>query len=106
MGEYINIINLKKIKEEDEERDEDFQSFLENYYAGKPTHFKEEMELKKIYLEHIRTPKKQKTIDNIGKEYKFTGNSILKPRPVNRMPSNKKITFTGKDQTLKYFKED
>ena len=33
-GLFINVINLKKIKEKEEEREDDFQTFLETYFTS------------------------------------------------------------------------
>ena len=49
-GEFINVINLKKIKDKEEEREEEFQTFLESYYTLKPGLSKENSEAKKLEL--------------------------------------------------------
>ena len=33
-GLFLNVINLKKIKEKEEEREDDFQTFLETYFTS------------------------------------------------------------------------
>ena len=107
-GEFINVINLKKIKDKEEEREEAFQSFLETYYTLKPQQSKEERN--KLSLGVIRPKKKHKTMDNKGGLHfgisKVPSNSILKQRPILRVASNKKITFSDKNETLSYKKND
>ena len=109
-GEFINVINLKKIKDKEEENEEDFQSFLESYYTMKPKLSKEVVEQYKLTLEAIRVKKKHKTMDakgglNFG-IHKFQSNSILKQRPIKRITSNKKISFSDKNETIAYKKDD
>ena len=38
--------------------------------------------------------------------HKFISNSILKQRPMIRVTSNKKISFSEKNETISYKKED
>ena len=109
-GEFINVINLKKIKDKEEENEEDFQSFLESYYTMKPSLSKEVVEQNKLSLGVIRVKKKHKTMDakgglNLG-IHKFQSNSILKQRPIKRITSNKKISFADKNETIAYIKDD
>ena len=106
-GEFINVINLKKIKDKEEEKEEEFQSFLENYYTLKPSISKEIEETNKLSLGIVRIKKKHKTMDNKG-GLVFGGhtNSILKPRPIKRVASNRKICFSEKNETLSYKKDD
>jgi len=108
-GEFINVINLKKIKNKEEEREEEFQTFLESYYTIKPS--KQNTEINKLFGK-IRVSKKHRTMDiskdglNFGSQ-KFPSNSILKQRPIMRVRSNKKkITFSDKNETLSYKKDD
>lgn len=107
-GEFINVINLKKIKDKEEEREEEFQSFLETYYTLKPSQSKDER--KKLSLEFIRPKKKHKTMDHKGKLLfgisKIPSNSILKQRPIQRVASKKRITFSDKNETLSYKKNE
>ena len=109
-GEFINVINLKKIKDKEEENEEDFQSFLESYYTMKPSLSKEVVEQNKLSLGVVRVKKKHKTMDakgglNLG-IHKFQSNSILKQRPIKRITSNKKISFADKNETIAYKKDD
>ena len=110
-GEFINVINLKKIKDKEEENEEDFQTFLESYYTIKSSVSKEIKVTNKLSLgEVVRVRKKHKTMDNKGGLFfggnKFPSNSILKQRPIKRITSNKKISFSEKNETLSYKKDD
>ena len=99
-GTFINVMNLKKIKDKEEERDEDFQSFLENYFTVKTGGNRIIMASTKLSLEEVRPKKKHKTLDVESKmlfKHKNKSciglSSILKPRQFERVPSNKKISF-------------
>jgi len=112
-GEFINVINLKKIKDKEEEREEDFQSFLESYYTLKQSMSKENTsDVKKYHLEVVRIKKKHKTLDNkknglIFGVGKIPSNSILKQRGEHRkVTSNKKISFSDKNETIAYKKDE
>ena len=110
-GEFINVINLKKIKDKEEENKEDFESFLESYYTMKPSLSKEVVEQNKLSLEKIeRVRKKHKTMESKGGLnfgiHKFQSNSILKQRPIKRITSNKKISFAEKNETISYKKDN
>ena len=109
-GEFINVINLKKIKDKEEEREEEFQTFLESYYTLKPGLTKEILETKKLSLGIVRVKKKHRTMDNHkGLVFGMSKNSlgsILKQRPIKRVTSNKKITFSEKNETISYKKDD
>ena len=112
-GEFINVINLKKIKDKEEEREEDFQSFLEGYYTLKQSMSKENTsDIKKYHLEVVRIKKKHKTLDNkknglIFGVGKIPSNSILKQRGEHRkVTSNKKISFSDKNETIAYKKDE
>ena len=101
---------MKKIKDKEEENEEDFQSFLESYYTMKPSLSKEVVEQNKLSLGVVRVKKKHKTMDakgglNLG-IHKFQSNSILKQRPIKRITSNKKISFADKNETIAYIKDD
>ena len=111
-GEFINVLNLKKIKDKEEEREEEFQSFLESYYTLRQSMSKQTPEINKYQLEKIRIKKKHKTVDNhkgglvfgVGK---IPSNSILKQRGEHRkVTSNKKISFSDKNETLSYKKDE
>ena len=111
-GEFINVINLKKIKDKEEEREEEFQTFLESYYTIKPGYNnKENVEKNKISLGVVRVKKKHKTMDNqkgslLFNVGKIPSNSILKQRPIKRVTSNKRISFSEKNETISYKKDD
>ena len=108
-GEFINVINLKKIKDKEEEKEEDFQAFLETYYTIKSSMSKEVQERNKLSLGMVRCRKKHRTTDNKeGLHFginKIPSNSILKRRPFKRITSNKKITFSDKNETIPYKKD-
>lgn len=88
-GIFINVINLKKMKEKEEERKEDFEAFLETYFTT-PSTTKNDFEkyyssIKGAFKEVTRVTKRHKT----GKAIK----GILKDRPIKRNPSDRKISF-------------
>jgi len=110
-GEFINVINLKKIKDKEEEREEDFQAFLESYYTLKQAQSKETSNINKFKLEAIRTKKKHRTMDSknglLFGVNKVPSNSILKQRGEHRrITSNKKISFSDKNETIAYKKDE
>ena len=111
-GEFINVINLKKIKDKEEEKEEDFQTFLESYYTLRQSMSKQSFDKNKLKLETIRVKKRHKTMDSHKKGLVFGGNklassSILKQRGEHRrVTSNKKISFSDKNETLSYKKDD
>ena len=111
-GEFINVINLKKIKDKEEEKEEDFQAFLESYYTLKQAQSKETTNINKFKLEAIRTKKKHRTMDSnknglLFGVNKIPSNSILKQRGEHRrITSNKKISFSDKNETLAYKKDE
>ena len=110
-GEFINVINLKKIKDKEEEREEDFQAFLESYYTLKQAQSKETTNINKFKLEAIRTKKKHRTMDSknglLFGVNKVPSNSILKQRGEHRrITSNKKISFSDKNETIAYKKDE
>ena len=111
-GEFINVINLKKIKDKEEEREEDFQAFLESYYTLKQAQSKETSNINKFKLEAIRTKKKHRTMDSkknglLFGVNKIPSNSILKQRGEHRrITSNKKISFSDKNETISYKKDE
>ena len=99
-GTFINVINLKKIKLKEEEREEDFQTFLENYFTVKAGQNRIITSNTKLTLEEVRPKKKHKTLDIESKMHFKHENksciglsSILRPRQFERVPSNKKISF-------------
>ena len=110
-GLFINVINLKKIKEKEEEREDDFQTFLETYFTSSNKLSKEMNDyfFKAPDVKLKRNKKRTLTASSGLKLKKFvhTGSdnhlfSILKERPKNRIPSDKKITFGGVKK-LEYF---
>ena len=112
-GEFINVINLKKIKDKEEEREEEFQTFLESYYTLKQSLSKGNTDVKNYKLEAIRTKKKHRTMEGhkgglvFGVGGKIASNSILKQRgEKRRVTSNKKISFSDKNETISYKKEE
>jgi len=111
-GEFINVINLKKIKDKEEEKEEDFQTFLESYYTLRQSMSKQSFDKNKLKLETIRVKERHKTMDSHKKGLVFGGNklassSILKQRGEHRrVTSNKKISFSDKNETLSYKKDD
>ena len=115
-GEFINVINLKKIKDKEEENEEEFQSYLESYMENQ-NKLRASMsknisgKSNKLSLGDIRVRKKHKTTDFKGKLnfgiHKLQSNSILKQRPKQRITSNKKlITFSEKNETYAYKKDE
>ena len=110
-GLFINVINLKKIKEKEEEREDDFQTFLETHFTSSNKLSKEMNDyfFKSQDVKLKRTKKRTLTDTSGSKLKKFfkTGSdnnlfSILKERPKNRIPSDKKITF-GEVKKLEYY---
>ena len=111
-GEFINVINLKKIKDKEEEKEEEFQAFLESYYTLKQAQSKETTNINKFKLETIRTKKKHRTMDGnknglLFGVNKIPSNSILKQRGEHRrITSNKRISFSDKNETISYKKDE
>ena len=103
-GLFLNVINLKKIKDKEEEREDDFQTFLETYFTSNNKLSKEMNDyfFKKNDVK-IKRNKKRTLTATTGLKLKKIGrtnsdntvSSILKGRPKNRIPSDKKITFGG-----------
>ena len=111
-GEFINVINLKKIKDKEEEKEEDFQTFLESYYTLRQSMSKQSFDKNKLKLETIRVKKRHKTMDSNKKGLlfgvnKIASNSILKQRGEHRkVTSTKKISFSDKNETISYKKDE
>ena len=111
-GEFINVLNLKKIKDKEEEKEEDFQTFLESYYTLRQSMSKPTMDKNKFKLETIRVKKRHKTMDSNKKGLlfgvnKIASNSILKQRGEHRkVTSTKKISFSDKNETISYKKDE
>lgn len=102
-GIFINVINLKKLKDAEEERMDDFQSFLELYYTSNEHNNNEDKIDGKNFNQSgqkQRSKKKHHTeveTSKVIKEKKNKSNSnllsILKPRPAKRRPSERRISF-------------
>ena len=110
-GLFLNVINLKKIKEKEEEREDDFQTFLETYFTSGNKLSKEMNDyfFKSNEIKLKRHKKRTLTATSGLKLKKFIKAnsdksiySILKERPKNRLPSDKKITF-GEVKKLEYY---
>ena len=111
-GLFLNVINLKKIKEKEEEREDDFQTFLETYFTSNNKLSKEVNDYFFGSTNNIRVKRNRKRtltghtslkLNKLGAKLKSDNNlpSILKKRPINRVASNKKISF-GDVKQLKY----
>ena len=109
---FLNIINLKKILEKEEERKEDFKAFLETYFTSnklskaiRQYFFGSTQNLRKINKRKTITLKSALKLKKIGNKIKSENNllSILKTRNKNRVPSGKKISF-GNVTKLEYYK--
>jgi len=110
-GFFINVINLKKIKEKEEEREDDFQTFLETVFTSSNKLSKEmndyffkppEIKLKRIKKRTLTATSglKLKKVLRANSDNQIF--SILKERPKNRIPSDKKITF-GEVKKFEYY---
>ena len=110
-GLFINVINLKKIKEKEEEREDDFQTFLETYFTSSNKLTKEMNDyFFKDTSMRVKRSKKRTLTATSGLKLKKLGSrvnsdnhihSILKERPNKRIPSNKRISF-GDAKKLEY----
>ena len=96
-GLFLNVINLKKIKDKEEEREDDFQTFLETYFTSNNKLSKEMNDyfFKTNEVKIKRNKKRTLTATTRLKLKKIGCFSILKERPKDRIPSDKKITFGG-----------
>ena len=96
-GLFLNVINLKKIKDKEEEREDDFQTFLETYFTSNNKLSKEMNDyfFKTHNVKIKRNKKRTLTATTRLKLKKIGCFSILKERPKDRIPSDKKITFGG-----------
>ena len=114
-GLFLNVINLKKIKEKEEEREDDFQTFLETYFTSNNKFSKEMNDYFFTSSQNIRKRRKKRTLtgstplqlNQLGSKIKSSNNlpSILKVRPNKRVPSDKKISF-GNVKKLEYYVEN
>ena len=106
-GLFINVINLKKIKE----KEDDFQTFLETYFTSSNKLTKEMNDyFFKDTSMRVKRSKKRTLTATSGLKLKKLGSrvnsdnhihSILKERPNKRIPSNKRISF-GDAKKLEY----
>ena len=113
-GLFLNVINLKKIKEKEEEREDDFQTFLETYFTSNNKFSKEMNDYFFTSSQNIRKRTKKRTLtgstpfhlNQLGGKIHSCNHlpSILKARPNKRVPSNKKISF-GNVKKLEYYVE-
>jgi len=113
-GLFLNVINLKKIKEKEEEREDDFQTFLETYFTSNNKFSKEMNDYFFSSSQNIRKRTKKRTLTGstplqlkqLGGKINSSNHlpSILKGRPNKRVPSNKKISF-GNVKKLEYYVE-
>ena len=112
-GLFINVINLKKIKEKEEEREDDFQTFLETYFTSNNKLSKELNDYFFNSSQNIRVKRTKKRtltgstalkLKRLGGKVKSDNYlpSILRERPNKRMPSDKKISF-GDVKKLEYY---
>ena len=105
-GLFLNVINLKKMREKEEEREEDFQTFLEHYFTGGKLSKECEEFFLSISSQNLmkvqRNSKKNRTVTEGRSEFgklknkikaDFNINSILKQRPSKRIPSGRRISF-------------
>ena len=97
---FLNVLNLKKLIDKEEDKKEDFQAFLETYFTSNEI----SKEIKKYFLNSsIRKTNKRRTfimkgnlrLKKIGNKVKSEENlvPILKKRQKHRIPSGKKISF-------------
>ena len=114
-GLFINVINLKKILEKEEEREDDFQTFLETYFTSNNKLSKElnDYFFSSSNLRVKRTKKRTLTartqlkLKKLGTKIKSDNHlpSILKGRPDLRKPSGKRISFGDVSKLEYYVKE-
>ena len=109
---FLNVLNLKKLIDKEEERKEDFQTFLETYYTSNEI----SKDIRNYFLNSsIRGINKRRTfviegnlrLKKIGHKNKSdeTLVPILKKRPKLRIPYGKKISF-GNVMKLVYYTQN
>jgi hypothetical protein len=114
-GIFINVINLKKIKEKEEEREDDFQTFLETYFTSGNKLSKELNDYFFSSSNSLRVKRQRKRtltqstqlkLKNLANKNSSENNlpSILKKRPTKRVPSDRRISF-GEVKKLEYYVE-
>jgi len=114
-GFFVNVINLKRIKEKEEEIEDDFQIFLETYFTNNNKLSKEMNDYFFSSPNNMRTRRtKRRTLTGpshiklkkIGNKIESENSlsSILRERPTHRVKSNKRISF-GDVKKLEYYVE-
>jgi hypothetical protein len=114
-GLFINVINLKKIKEKEEEREDDFQTFLETYFTSGNKLSKELNDYFFSSSNSLRVKRQRKRtltqstqlkLKKLANKNSSENNlpSILKKRPTKRVPSDRRISF-GEVKKLEYYVE-
>ena len=114
-GLFINVINLKKIKEKEEEREDDFQTFLETYFTSSNKLSKELNDYFFSSSNSLRVKRQRKRtltqstqlkLKKLANKNSSENNlpSILKNRPAKRVPSDRRISF-GDVKKLEYYVE-
>ena len=109
---FLNVLNLKKLIDKEEDRKEDFQAFLETYFTSNEI----SKEIRKYFLNSsIRKTNKRRTfviegslrLKKIGNKEKPEENlvPILKKRQKHRIPSGKKISF-GNVMKIVYYTQN
>ena len=112
-GLFINVINLKKIIEKEEEREDDFQTFLETYFTSNNKLSKELNDYFFSSNQNLRVKRNKKRtltgttalkLKKLGGKIRSENNlpSILKGRPNKRVPSDRRISF-GDVKKLEYY---
>lgn len=112
-GLFINVINLKKILEKEEEREDDFQTFLETYFTSNNKLSKELNDYFFNSSQNLRVKRTKKRtltgrtalkLKKLGGKLNSDKNlqSILRERPDKRIPSAKRISF-GDVKKLEYY---
>ena len=94
-GEFLNVINIKKIRKKEKDNKKIFLSFLETYHRIKFISSEE--------TEESEENNKMSSEKIILKKIPYY--SILKKRPVKRITSNKKISFSERNE-MRIYKKD
>ena len=94
-GEFLNVINIKKIRKKEKDNKKIFLSFLETYHRIKFISSEE--------TEESEENNKMSSEKIILKKIPYF--SILKKRPVKRITSNKKISFSERNE-MRLYKKD
>jgi hypothetical protein len=114
-GLFINVINLKKIIEKEEEREDDFQTFLETLFTSNNKLSKDLNDYFFSSTQNLRVKRNKKRtltgrtqlkLKKLGGKINSDNHlpSILKGRPNQRIPSGKRISF-GDVKKLEYYVE-